>query len=270
MIAKIRTGLALLFFGSATLVLATLQMLALRTGLFNTRVMPRLWHASMIKALGMRVHVSGEMAKKRPLMIAANHVSWTDIAVLGSLVDVSFIAKSEVSRWPVMGALSKLQRTYFVERERKRHSDRQASEIAKRLAGGDVMVLFAEGTTGDGNFILPFKSTLFGAAQMALGEGGLERVFIQPVTIAYTRLHGLPMGRRQRGLVSWIGDTELLPHLRWLLRQGAIDVEVHFGEPVEFADGSARKAVARQVEGDVRRMLAAALRNPRPGRQPNL
>ena len=132
MIAKIRTGLALLFFGSATLVLATLQMLALRTGLFNTRVMPRLWHASMIKALGMRVHVSGAMAKKRPLMIAANHVSWTDIAVLGSLVDVSFIAKSEVSRWPVMGALSKLQRTYFVERERKRHSDRQASEIAKR------------------------------------------------------------------------------------------------------------------------------------------
>lgn len=266
MIAKIRTGLSLLFFGTATLILPPLQLLALRTGLVNARIMPRLWHASIVKALGMRIHVNGAMATERPLMIAANHVSWTDIAVLGSLVDVSFIAKSEVARWPVMGSLSKLQRTHFVERERKRQSGKQASEIAKRLAGGDVMVLFAEGTTGDGNFILPFKSTLFGAAQMALGEGGLERVFIQPVTIAYTRLHGLPMGRRQRGLVSWVGDTELLPHLRWLLRQGAIDVEVHFGEPVEFADGSARKAVARQVEAQVRRMLTDALRNPRASR----
>lgn len=257
-----RVALALAAVATATPPLMLYQALALRTGLLDARRAPRAWHRLVTRLLGLRIHVHGRLATSRPLLIAANHISWTDIMVIGSLADVHFIAKSEVATWPVMGTFARLQRSVFVERERRGRAGRQANEIAGRLAGGDPMVLFAEGTTGDGNMMLPFKTTLFAAAQMALRESGADTVAIQPVAIAYTRLHGLPMGRQHRGKVSWIGDQDLVPHLIGLLREGAIDMEVHFGEPVDYAAGADRKAVAREVERRVREMMARALRQP--------
>ena len=264
MIGTIRLVLALAVFVAATPPLALWQTIALRSRKLDERRAPRLWHRLVTKLLGMRIHVHGEPARDRPLLIASNHVSWTDIMALGAVADVHFIAKSEVAGWPVMGLLSRLQRTVFVERERRRASGEQAGEIATRLSNGEPLVLFAEGTTSDGTLLLPFKSTLFAAADMALGTGGAETVLIQPVAIAYTRLHGLPMGRRHRRHVSWIGDQDLLPHLVSLLRVGALDLEVHFGEPVAFRPGTSRKEAARHVEACVRAMLAEALRRPIP------
>ena len=182
------------------------------------------------------------------------------------MVDVKFIARADMANWPLIGMLSKLQRTVYIERERKRSSGDQASEIAKRMAKGDAMVLFAEGTTGDGNMILPFKSTLFGAASMAISGGATERVFIQPVAIVYTRLHGVPIGRRHRPIAAWIGDEDLMPNLKVLLAEGALDVEVHFGDPVAFSKDSNRKETAKLIERQVREMVQAALADPRPSR----
>jgi 1-acyl-sn-glycerol-3-phosphate acyltransferase len=262
-IGWIRTGLALLLVAVATAILVPLQLFAMKTGLWREHVILRLWHKVILAALGIRVHAHGQMSAKRPLLIASNHISWTDIMALGSFNDLAFIAKSEMSGWPLIGGLSRLQRTVFIEREMRRKSGEQAGEIASRMAAGDAMVLFAEGSTGDGNLLLPFKSTLFGAAEMALRESGVETVFIQPVAIAYTRLHGLPMGRQHRTVAAWIGDMDLVPHLRDLLAMGGIDVEIHFGEPLEFSAGTSRKDTARKVEKQVRTMMQAALRNPR-------
>lgn len=284
MIGKIRTGLILAFVAVSTTVLALSQVFVLKTGFGNTHFFPRLWHRCVLKALGFRVRAVGAPSPHRPLLIAANHVSWTDIGVLGSLIDVSFIAKSEMEGWPLMGWLSKLQRTVFVERDRRHRSGNQAGEIALRLKAGDAMVLFAEGTTGDGNLVLPFKSTLFGAATMvvdkggvdrrvagkevpgkgAVGHGGAHEVAIQPVAIAYTRRHGMPLGRAGRAALSWIGDQDLVPHVAGLLKLGAVDVEVRFGEPVIFSAKSNRKEAARLVEARVRDMMRAALRGTDP------
>ena len=260
----VRMTLALAAAAAVTPPMMLYQAVAMRTGLLDERRAPRAWHRLVTKLLGLRIHVHGRLAAQRPLLIVANHISWTDIMVLGSLAEVHFIAKSEVAGWPLMGTFARMQRSVFVERGERRSAGKQAGEVAARLSGGDPMVLFAEGTTGDGNAMLPFKSTLFGAAHMALqaaGEGGT--VAIQPVAIAYTRLHGLPMGRRMRSRAAWIGDQDLVPHLLALLRDGAIELEVHFGEPVEFSAGTNRKEVAREVERRVREMMAAALRDPR-------
>ena len=247
----------------ATPLLAAYQLVALKTGLLDERPAPRLWHRLVLRLLGLRVRTVGEPAAARPLLIAANHISWTDVMVLGSLADVHFIAKSELASWPVLGTLARLQRTVFVEREARRKSGEQAGTIAERLSRGDPMVLFAEGTTSDGDRVMPFKSTLFAAAAMALkAEGGAGEIAVQPVAIAYTRLQGMPMGRLHRSHAAWIGDQSLLPHLRGLLREGAVDVEVHFGAPVAFRASENRKQVAREVETRVRSMHAAALRNP--------
>ena len=263
MIAKIRAGFALAVIALTALFMGLAQYFVLRTGIANPAPIPRHWHKVVLWALGIKVTVHGRMADRRPLMIASNHISWTDIMVLGSIADVCFISKSELAGWPIFGSLARLQRTVFIERDKKRKSGQQAGELAKRLAAGDAMVLFAEGSTSDGNLILPFKSTLFGAAEMAIRAGASDKVFVQPVAITYLRVHGMPMGRQHRTLAAWIGDADLVPHLGTLLREGAIDVDVHFGEPIEFTAASDRKVVTRAMEDSVRRMVATALRDAR-------
>lgn len=264
MIATIRTALALIVVGLVTIVLMPVQVLALRTGWPDPAWAPGFFHRVTARAVGLRIRVVGAPDRRRPLMLASNHVSWADIVVLSTLAKVSFVAKSEMAGWPVIGTLARLQRSIFIEREKKGKAGEQAGEIAARMARGDVIVLFPEGTTADGNFLLPFKTTLFGAAQLARGpaqtDGRMATVFVQPVSIAYVRVNGIPMGRRHRGLVSWIGDTDLVPHLLGVLREGAVDVEVRFGEAVAFDEGTDRKQVARLVEAQVRTLTAQSLR----------
>jgi 1-acyl-sn-glycerol-3-phosphate acyltransferase len=265
MIGRLRIGVTLALVIAVTPVAILLQMGVLRTRALDPGTLPRLWHAFALRLLGIRVHVEGEPATGRPLLIVANHVSWSDICVLGSLGPYSFVAKSDMARWPVFGTLARLQRSVFVERERTRASHLQARELGERLGAGEALVLFAEGTTYDGNTVGPFKSTLFGAAQAALSsQAGLETVHVQPVSIAYTRLHGMPMGRFHRTHAAWIGDMDLVPHVGALLREGGMDVEVRFGEPIPFSRGANRKEIARLTEAEVRRNMAASLREPRP------
>jgi 1-acyl-sn-glycerol-3-phosphate acyltransferase len=262
MIGKLRTACALIMVAAVTLVLAPVQYSALTFGFPRPSFVPKLWHRLALRALGLRVRVSGAMTPDRPLLIAANHVSWTDIMVIGSIFEVSFIAKSEVAGWPGAGWLARMQRSVFVERERRGKSRDQASEIGTRLAHGDVMVLFAEGGTCDGNQTGPFKSTLFGAATMAMKDNDIPRVVVQPLAIAYTRLHGMPMHRIHRPLAAWIGESDLFPHIKALLAEGGMDVELRLGEPFEFSRTGNRKDISARAERQVRDLHAAALRNP--------
>jgi lyso-ornithine lipid O-acyltransferase len=119
--------------------------------------------------------------------------------------------------------------------------------------------LFAEGTTSDGNRVLPFKSALFGAAQLALRDTEAHKVLIQPVSIAYTKVQGLPMGRYMRPVTSWPGTVAIIPSLLAIVREGAFDVEVRIGAPVEFTPKSSRKSVAAEMERQVRAMMQTSL-----------
>jgi lyso-ornithine lipid O-acyltransferase len=248
-----------------------LQMIAVRLRLGARHAIPAAFHRAVCALLGVRIREVGRCVAERPLLIVANHASWLDIPVITALASVVFVAKQDVARWPVFGLLARLQRTVFVDRER-RHKTRDANaEIAGRLAGGDPVVLFAEGTSSDGNRVLAFRSALIGAARDALAEAPhANGVSIQPVSIAYTALHGVPLGRLHRPLVAWYGAAALLPHLLGIGRRGAIDAVVTWGEPLAFEPGSDRKAVARRLEEEVRRMTVAALRGrpaPAAGRR---
>ncbi len=147
-----------------------------------------------------------------------------------------------------MGLLARLQRCVFVTREDKRRSGEQASMVAERLLAGDAMVLFAEGTTGDGNGVLDFKSSLFGAAQFVVRDKSAETVFIQPVSIAYTHCHGIKMGRLDRARTSWPGDVSLAPHASEFIKRSAWDVEVTFLEPIPFGENDRRRTVANAAQ----------------------
>lgn len=264
MIAHLRLAAALAAFAVVAPALVLLQALVRLVPGCDGAALKRIWCRFVLFLLGVRVTVKGRMAKARPLLIAANHVSWVDIMVLASLEDVAFIAKHEVASWPLIGPLARMQHTVFVDRSARRRSASQADEIAARLDRGKALVLFAEGTSADGNRVLPFNSTLFAAAAPARPPRGAPIVTVQPAAIAYTRLHGLPMGRHLRSHAAWIGDQTLVPHVLQLLRRGALDVEVHFGTPIHAA-GKTRKAIALAAETEVRAMMAAAL-HPAPRR----
>jgi 1-acyl-sn-glycerol-3-phosphate acyltransferase len=243
-----------------TLVLLPAQLICLGLDLPLRRRLPRLWHRVACHALGIKVHVHGSVEAAKPLLLVVNHVSWKDIMILGSVVDVAFIAKNEVRNWPIFGLLSRLQKTVFVAREDKRKAGAQVNEIAQRLAGGEIIVLFPEGTTSDGNRLLPVKSSLFGAASSAADQVPGQMVNVQPVAIAYTGIQGMAMGRYHRSVAAWPGTIELLPSLMGLMRAGNIDVDLCFGETIPFHRGDNRKALSMSATTAIRDMLNFALR----------
>lgn len=260
MINWLRVALCMTVLLAATLVMAPVQMLFLRFDLPQRRTLPRLWHRMACRLVGIRVRVHGTPDRQRPLMLVSNHASWKDILVLGSICDVVFVAKSDVKSWPVFGLLARLQATIFVEREQKRTTGNQVNEIGKRLADGEIVVLFPEGTTSDGNRLLEIKTSLFGAAAAAVPLSPTGAVHVQPVAIAYTGIHGMPMGRYHRPVAAWPGDIALAPHLLRILHEGAVDVDVIFGEQITYTPQSNRKLVSREVEKSIRSMLALKLR----------
>ena len=259
MVTWLRVGCAVIAICVVSLVLLPLQILCLRFDWKLRRYLPRYWHRIVCYWLGIRISVIGKAEQRRPLMLAVNHASWLDILVLSSIADVAFIAKAEVRDWPVFGHLAQWQKSVFVVREQKRKTGDQVNEIAERMADGEIMVLFPEGTTSDGNRLLEVKSSLFGAAAAALPKAPDAVVHVQPVAVAYTRVHGIAMGRYYRPLAAWPGDIELLPHLKGIFACGAIDVDVCFGEAVDYRADTNRKEVSATIAQRIRTMLASRL-----------
>jgi lyso-ornithine lipid O-acyltransferase len=227
-------------YGLLTLILLPVQMVAVALRLRLAERLPRFYHRLCLRLLGFDLVVNGRRLRDRPVLFVCNHVSYLDIMVLGSVITGSFIAKAEVAGWPGFGLLAKLQRTVFVERRRSavaRHGD----AIAERLKVRDNLILFAEGTSTDGTRVLPFKSGLLAAAEREVDGRPLK---VQPVSIAYTRLNGMPLGRGLRPFLAWYGDMELAPHLWDVVALGRITVVVEFHDPTSLEEAGSRKALA--------------------------
>jgi 1-acyl-sn-glycerol-3-phosphate acyltransferase len=216
---------------------------------------PRLYHRLCCRILGFRIEAKGALSDRHPTLFVVNHISYIDITILGALIKGSFVAKSEVAGWPLFGVLAKLQRTVFIER-RVRRAAAQRGELTRRLAAGDDLILFPEGTSSDGSRVLPFKSALFSAAE---GKTGGDPVVVQPVSVAYVRLNGMPMGRLYRPFFAWYGDMEMASHLWELLGLGVAGVSVEFHAPVMASAFPSRKALAAYCQGVIADGLAAAL-----------
>lgn len=221
-------------------------------------VIPLLFFRSMLKLIGVRLAMTGPMPKAGTLLVA-NHMSWFDIIIIGAIMPLSFIAKSEVKSWPLFGQLALLQNTVFVDRRRGRHAIAEKNTIADRLRQGDNIVLFAEGTSTDGLRVLPFKSTLFASVE------GLDAVSVQAMTMAYSRLHNMAMGRRQRMAYGWIGEMTLLPHFFFMLGGPPLTVDIVFHPPLKDAAALSRKKMAHMLYMQVSHGLDAITRgSPHP------
>jgi 1-acyl-sn-glycerol-3-phosphate acyltransferase len=256
LIARLRASCIVAGFILFTLPLMPLQWLLLKLHSRARRTFPNWYHRHVARLFGIHIHIIGKAVTGEGVLLVANHTSWADIIIFSAVTPLSFVAKAEIARWPLFGTLARLQRTVFVERARRSATGETRDVIRDRLLEGDALLLFPEGTSHDGNTVLPFKSALLGAAEARLADG--HYVKVQPVSTAFTGLHGLPMGRENRPLFAWYGDMEMVPHLWEALLAGPLDVVVQFHEPLSL-EKMDRKALAARAEEIVRNGQAEAL-----------
>jgi 1-acyl-sn-glycerol-3-phosphate acyltransferase len=221
-------------------------------------VFAQVYWAIFARLLGLTVRVIGKPAigGNRSVVFVSNHSSWLDVPVLGGQLDGCFIAKSEVSRWPLVSTIARLGRTVFVSRRRGATLSERDS-MRGRLAAGDSLILFPEGTTSDGSRVMPFRSSFFAIAE------GERPPLIQPVSVVYDRLAGLPTGRASRPLFAWYGDMDIASHYWRLAQHSGLRVTVLLHAPLDPAQFPNRKALSRAVWGAVADG-AATLRQNRP------
>jgi lyso-ornithine lipid O-acyltransferase len=251
----IRRSVSILLFTFAAIVVQSVCLLLPgRPKVWFARVY---WYA-LCRMMGMRVRVIGRAASGagRPVVYASNHSSWLDILSLGGTIEACFIAKEEVRRWPVIRTVARLGRTVFVSR-RARDTGRERDDMRARLAAGDDLLLFPEGTSNDGSRVLPFRSAFFSICE------GPNPPLIQPVSVVYDQLGGLPTGRATRALFSWYGDMDLASHFWRLAQQSGLRATVLLHAPVDPARFASRKALSQAVWQTVAEG-AATLRQNRP------
>jgi 1-acyl-sn-glycerol-3-phosphate acyltransferase len=223
--------------------------------------------ATMCRLIGLRVRTIGAVAQHtadgRPIVYVSNHSSWLDILVLGGQLRACFIAKEEVARWPVVSLIAWLGRTVYVRRQRT-SIGRERDEMRRRLARGDGLILFPEGTTSDGSRVLPFRSAFLAVAELSVTQDG-KPPLVQPISVVYDRLAGLPIGRARRPLFAWYGDMDIGSHFWRLVQHRGLRATVLLHVPLDPKAYSSRKALAQAAWVAVAEG-AAALRQNRPAR----
>ena len=194
------------------------------------------WSAHLLRILAIRLEVSGTLMREPvAVMLVANHVSWIDVYALNAICPAYFVAKSEIGRWPLLGLLARKSGTVFIERTRKRDILRVNAQIASMLRTGAIMAVFPEGTTTEGNAVLPFRPPLLQPAVEC-------NVWLQPVAIRYEGADGSLCSA-----ACFVGDTTFAAALWLVLMQPGIHARLQF-LPAIHCGGTHRKALARATE----------------------
>jgi len=201
----------------------------------------RFFYKFLAHLLRLRISVSGKPTTSVPTIFVSNHVSYMDILVLGSVLPGYFVSKAEVAKWPVIGWLGRFNGTVYINRKTTEATN-HLEVLENALEGGKNLILFPEGTTSDGKRVLPFKSSLFKLAED-------NKITVQPITITYTHINGLPIQTNERTKVAWIGEAEFAPHFKELISMGIIRVKVTIHDPItEFTN---RKDLALKAHSAV-------------------
>lgn len=204
------------------------------------------WGRSLAALFGMRIRVEGRPPEEAQLIVS-NHLSYMDIVLLGATLRCTFVSKAEVAGWPFIGLAARSAGTLFLDRARKRQLPEVAARMQERLAAGQGLVLFPEGTSTGGDRVLPFRSALLEPA----ASGGIPVGF---ASLHYRTPPGWPPAQES---VCWWGEMTLAPHVLNLLRMPGFDATVAFGsEPLVASD---RKLLAAKLHRAVSELFRPSM-----------
>lgn len=202
------------------------------------------WYQRFVELMNINLRVHGELAKDNHLMVA-NHISWKDIVLLSSLYPTCFVAKSEISRWPLVGWMSVRTGTLFIKRGSISDVRRLNERIAQLLCDGERVTVFPEGATGEGDEIAHLYPGMF---QAVVDIEDSITIGVQPVVIIY-KVDG-----RLSPDIPYTGDTHLLKNLWAILGFHKITADVYFTPPV-LVSRSNRKELAQQTYSQMQAVL---------------
>lgn len=240
------TILTIVVVGSQTIILAFYRGQ-------NSYIIPLLWQKGVRNIFGIKLIVDGMPERQRHTLFVSNHMSYIDIPVIGSFIMGSFVARGDMSRWPIFGYMGKMQQTIYISRERQ-DAEKGKASIEKILADGKNLIIFAEGTSTNGAQVLPFKSSLF---SLALKNPSGKPLLVQPITISLLEVDGQPAIDDARDLYAWHRDMdmEIWPHIwRFAQKKGAT-IKITFHEPRDAAHYTDRKALCHDCYNDVSQHL---------------
>jgi lyso-ornithine lipid O-acyltransferase len=242
----VRRGLAVLLWTlPAMLIQAVCLVLPGRPKVLFARIYWRVF----ARLIGIRVRVVGTPARRsggRRVVYVSNHSSWVDVPVIGGVLDGCFVAKGDVAGWPVIGTIARLGRSAFVSRSRAT-TGKERDAMRAKLKAGDNLILFPEGTSSDGSRVLPFRTSFFAIAEARENEDRGELPLIQPVSVVYDRLGGLPAGRASRPVFAWYGDMDIASHFWRLAQHIGLRATVLLHTPLDPARFQDRKALSQAV-----------------------
>lgn len=239
-IASLIATLKVVAFFILIIALVPVALVARRIDPARPYRVPNVFHRLLLKLLGIRLRMFGAPCEEAPVLFVANHTSYLDVPVLGAVLPACFVAKADVSGWPLFGFLARVQNTVFIERRSTRAAEQRA-HLQNILAQRQNLTLFPEGTSTDGLATLPFKSSLFGIVEDSAHGSAIT---VQPISVTCTEMDGLPMLREDRARYAWYGDMTLVPHLWEVFKNGTFTVEIIFHAPLTTADYPDRKSLA--------------------------
>ena len=213
------------------------------------RILPRVWFKSVCLIFGITLQRSGDVYADTQTLYVANHLSYLDIPVIGSVLDASFVSRGDVARWPFFGYLAKMGQTAYVARERSNVKS-DSGAVSARIERGESLIIFPEGTSTDGRDVLEFKSSLF---SLVIGHAN-DDLRVQPLTLKVTRPGGKePQTQEERDIYAWHRDmdTPLFRHLWMFAQQKGASVHLQFHPPISASNYKDRKTLAKACHDTV-------------------
>jgi lyso-ornithine lipid O-acyltransferase len=206
----------------------------------------QIWARLLLRLIGIKVIAQGlnPEYRKSHYLLVGNHQSYLDIAIIASVFPAIFVAKREVSKWPIIGLLAKLGGTIFINREDTLDNVSGAYRVSRSLRSGSSVQVFPESITGDGTQVLPFRALFFASAIRAGAE-------ILPLTINFRKVNGQALDNRTRDALCWYGEMEFLPHFWNLLKIDSAEVSLMFHQPIKGSRKYGAEAVARRAQHQI-------------------
>jgi 1-acyl-sn-glycerol-3-phosphate acyltransferase len=204
------------------------------------------WSGILLRCFHVKVITHGMLPGNatKSTMFVGNHISWTDIHAMNSIIPVRFIAKIEIQSWPIFGYLVSKSGTLFINRSIRKDAARIVDMTTDSLKEGDNVCLFPEGTTTEGTHTLPFKSSIVQAAINA-------KAHIWPVAIHYPLPNGKP-----NTLMAFAGETNMIESMTEILKMQTPVVELHFLAPISCI-GHSRQSATQAAFDAIKAKLAS-------------
>ncbi|WP_373755575.1 lysophospholipid acyltransferase family protein [Neisseria sp.] len=207
----------------------------------------QIWSHRVLASCGMKLEIHGSLPEgDKGCMMICNHISWLDIMAVNAAFPGRFVAKEEVSKWPVIGYLATQAQTVYVARNKgtKGNGDK-ILHVTEALQNGDTVTIFPEGTSTEGHSILPFKPSFFQAAY----EAGVP---VLPVLCRYPNADG----SSPNPAAAYYGDISLWESICMIIKEKSSKVELHFLDPVEpCADRAESAAQIHRILTEKQRQL---------------